>query len=125
MTGPLVSFFNIVCRHIPLDMIDSSDFQHLSKFFEIYFGMYLPSATLADLDATRDLAKHCGTFILAFKKLFRNEGERKSVTNFVSNNIDFNYFIEILTKLIDHQHITDEHQELLEAILCLFEELTF
>ena len=74
MTGPLVSFFNIVCRHIPLDMIESSDFQHLSKFFEIYFGMYLPSATLADLDATRDLAKHCGTFILAFKKLFRNEG---------------------------------------------------
>ena len=84
----------------------------------------LQSGEAAD-EMRLDLAKHCGTFILALKKLFRNEGERKSVTNFVSNNIDFNYFIEILTKLIDHQHITDEHQELLEAILCLFEELTF
>ena len=100
--GPLVSFFNIVCRYIPLDMIESSDFQYLVKFFETYFGLHLPSISLADLDATKDLAKHCGIFIFAFKKLFRNEGESKSVANFVSNNIDFNYFIEILTKLIDH-----------------------
>jgi hypothetical protein len=102
MAGPLVSFFSIVCWYIPLDMIESSDFEFLSKFFEIYFGLHLPSTSFSDLDATRDLAKHCGTFVLAFKKLFRNEGERKNVTSFVSNKIDFNYFIEILTKLIDN-----------------------
>jgi hypothetical protein len=26
IVGPLVGFFNVVCRHIPLDMIESSDF---------------------------------------------------------------------------------------------------
>jgi hypothetical protein len=80
------------------------------QFFETYFGLHMPSSHLDNLDATKDLANHCSTFVLAFKKLFRSDENNKSTTNFVSNNIDFNYLIEVLKKLISHENITDEHQ---------------